>query len=100
MKTFKPAILLVAMFISAIAHAACEPNQAIGPILYQEHASGALLIAFKCPDKSTVAFAARAEWKPRVPPYPIEVVRLLTMHSYDADPNYLQLEATKLLAAP
>lgn len=97
MKTLKTILIALAVFASTAAHAVCEPAQAVGPIVYREHASGALLIAFKCPDKSTVAFAARAEWKPRVPPYPVEVGRLLMMKSFDGNPNYLQAEAAQIL---
>jgi hypothetical protein len=93
----KHPILFTLALLAGAAHADCEPAKAIGAIQYQPHPSGALLIAYRCPDLSTVAFAARPEWKPLIPPWPAEVGRLRTLSGYDGVPNPLNLEAAKLL---
>jgi len=93
----KHLFFLALALLTGAARADCEPAKAVGAILYQQHPSGALLIAYRCPDKSTVAFAARPEWKPLVPPWHAEVSRLRTLNGYDGAPNPLNAAATMLL---
>jgi hypothetical protein len=85
------------VLLAGAARADCDPAKAVGAIQYQPHSSGALLIAYRCPDLSTVAFAARPEWKPLTPPWPAEVSRLRMLSGYDGKPNPLNLEAAKVL---
>ena len=90
------AAILVAM--STIAHAQCAPAKAKGAVAYQWHPSGALLIAYQCPNKSVTAFAALPEWAPLAPPKGEELSRLYGKYGYAPDPHYLEDEAKKLIA--